>query len=320
VSGDAVGDMYLVQDPPLYAIDVWNGSAWIRTTVIGPSGGSIDNRIVRWDGTGGDQMQNSLVAIDDSGIVTPAGASQDLGAVGSKWRRAFANHMVGAVDVFSGASSLDDATFVVAQAGTYTLTLPAATTGYWYLIDRQGSTGVVTLAPGGGDTINGLGSITLNPDTLYLAFAEDATDWRVGGFVNANHGGRIGAVDYDTEYASATASTSSGTYVDAFAGASLTPPSDGDYHIVLTGEFSASNSNTTLEVAAGKNSTTTAIADSERSLDPAAANDITTFYTDSIVSSLVTTDTIHGIFRRTAGSGTAQLIRRRLSMFKVYSP
>lgn len=79
-SGNQTGDLYIVQDAPLYAFDIWNGAAWVRTTVVGPSGGSVDNRVVRWNGTGGDTLQNSGVTLNDtdqlSGLTTATFAAE----------------------------------------------------------------------------------------------------------------------------------------------------------------------------------------------------------------------------------------------------
>ena len=72
-SGDNVGDIYIVQDPPLYRIDVWNGAAWVKATVVGPTGGSTDNALVRWDGAGGDILNNSVITVDDTGNMTGVG-------------------------------------------------------------------------------------------------------------------------------------------------------------------------------------------------------------------------------------------------------
>ncbi len=40
--------------------------------VVGP-GSSTDNAVVRWNGTAGDTVQNSLVTVDDSGIINAVG-------------------------------------------------------------------------------------------------------------------------------------------------------------------------------------------------------------------------------------------------------
>jgi hypothetical protein len=71
-SGAAAGDLYFVQDSPIYRFDVWTGSAWVIATCKGPSGGTVDNRIARWDGTSGDQLNNTGITIDDNDKVTGA--------------------------------------------------------------------------------------------------------------------------------------------------------------------------------------------------------------------------------------------------------
>jgi len=98
VSGVAAGDLYFVQDPPLYRIDIWDGAAWVPVTVIGPSGGSVDNRLARFDGTTGTVIQNSGVTLDDSDFVsgvnelkldTEAGTPSAAGALrynGTSWQ------------------------------------------------------------------------------------------------------------------------------------------------------------------------------------------------------------------------------------------
>lgn len=180
-SGLAVGDLWLLVEAGEVRFQRWTGSAWENITTMPPSGGSVDNRIARFDGTSGAVVQNSLVEINDAGSVFPAAGGQALGltAAANRWQRLFADHLVGGVDVFAGTDTLDDAFYVVAQAGTYTLTLPTADEGWGYVIERQGSTGTITLAPGGGDTINGGASATLAADSTYLVFAQDATDWRL---------------------------------------------------------------------------------------------------------------------------------------------
>lgn len=323
-TGDAVGDIYIVQDPPLYAFDIWDGSAWVRITVKGPSGGSVDNRIVRWDGTGGAQTQNSLVAVSDAGHLDPAAAGQDIGPT-TAWRRLFANHMVHGVDVFAAVNTLDDARYVVAQNGTYTLTLPTAAAGWGYIIERQGSTGTVTIAAGGGDTINGSATYVMLPDSVNYIFAENATDWRLFHLMTVADKTKLdglsaaGSVEHATMFSGLTAGTVSPTFVDAFAGSSVKPPSDGDYRVVFSGEYTASNGNTGVEVAVGKNSTTVAQTDSERLVTPPSANKTNTFFTSAILTGLLQADDINGIFRRPTGSGSAQIKRRRFTILKVTS-
>jgi hypothetical protein len=58
--------------------------------VLGP-GSSTDNAIVRFDGTTGKLIQNSLVIINDSGHILRTGATQDIGTSLSGWRNIYAN-------------------------------------------------------------------------------------------------------------------------------------------------------------------------------------------------------------------------------------
>lgn len=121
----------------------------------------------------------ALTTFGSGGINVVTNDTTPIGATALRWQRSFISHMVGSVDSFAAAGTLDDATYVVALAGTYTLTLPTADTGWAYTIERRGTTGTITLAPAGGDTINGGGSVTLDPESTYLIFAVDTTDWRL---------------------------------------------------------------------------------------------------------------------------------------------
>jgi hypothetical protein len=71
-TGDVEGDLYFVNDDPLYALDIWDGSIWVRMTIIGPTS-AVDHAIARWDGTTGAILQNSVVVIDDAGNITGVG-------------------------------------------------------------------------------------------------------------------------------------------------------------------------------------------------------------------------------------------------------
>jgi hypothetical protein len=66
-SGDIEGDMFVLNDGAgKFGYHIWDGSAWQRMTIQPPSGGSVDNRLMRWDGTDGDLAQNSGVVLNDS--------------------------------------------------------------------------------------------------------------------------------------------------------------------------------------------------------------------------------------------------------------
>jgi hypothetical protein len=72
----AAGTLYFVTDEDL--TEQSNGSAWVTysdasTGGIGGPGSSIDNAIVRWDGAGGDTLQDSAVTIaDTTGVISGA--------------------------------------------------------------------------------------------------------------------------------------------------------------------------------------------------------------------------------------------------------
>jgi hypothetical protein len=71
-TGDVEGDLYFVNDDPLYALDIWDGAIWVRMTILGPTS-AVDHAIARWDGTTGAILQNSVVVIDDAGNITGVG-------------------------------------------------------------------------------------------------------------------------------------------------------------------------------------------------------------------------------------------------------
>jgi len=67
-SADGTSPVKVWADPSTHRLLVDLGSG-----VVGP-GSSTDNAVVRWDGTTGVTIQNSLVTISDAGaITTPAG-------------------------------------------------------------------------------------------------------------------------------------------------------------------------------------------------------------------------------------------------------
>jgi hypothetical protein len=133
------------------------------------------------------------------------------------------------------------------------------------------------------------------------------------GFLLAGGGG----TQHAKIYSGATVSTSSSSYVDAFAGSSVTPPSDGAYLIIFEAETTGTSGNTEVESAFGKNSTTSTLAESERLSDPAGANKVNTITITKVETGLTTSDTIHGIFRKSNGGGSAKLLRRHLTIIKV---
>lgn len=135
------------------------------------------DRELRLNTLGGAGLPGPVV-VGQGGFLPNISNNTPLGDSTRRYQRGHINHLVSDVDVLNSSSDLDDAKFIVAQDGTYTLTLPSAATGWHYVIDRSGSSGVVTLSPSGSNTINGGSSITLDGDSLYYVFAQTNTDWR----------------------------------------------------------------------------------------------------------------------------------------------
>lgn len=74
------GDVYY----NLVSHDAWLCNAaniWIKDSITLP-GSSTDNAVVRWDGTGGGTIQNSVVTIDDVGATTGISTLQTTGNAG----------------------------------------------------------------------------------------------------------------------------------------------------------------------------------------------------------------------------------------------
>lgn len=87
-----VADGMLIFNSTSGVFNFRQGGSWVALSagaggVTGPGGGSTDNAVARWDGTGGNTLQNSLVIIDDSGnlsaVNVSAGASGTAGIVSS---------------------------------------------------------------------------------------------------------------------------------------------------------------------------------------------------------------------------------------------
>jgi len=112
-------------------------------------------------------------------------------------------------------------------------------------------------------------------------------------------------------------STTSGTYVDALGGSSVSPPFDGDYFIVFEGDIKGSTGNTVNQIAIGLNSTTSpASGTTGRTMQGNGGADIATAIHVKLTG-LTTGDTIHGIFRKLSGPGTTTMGDRRITMIKV---
>ena len=170
------------------------------------------------------------VVIGTAGLLPSTDGNAPFGNDSFRWQRSHINHLVQGVDVFSGTDTLDDASFVVAQDGTYTLTLPTAEEGWAYFVQRQGSTGTVTLAADAGDSIDGAGSITIDSDSTYLVFAEDASTWRA---IKVTGGGGGSAIEVEDEGTSLTTDVTKFNFVGA--GVAVTEPVADEVEVNISG-------------------------------------------------------------------------------------
>lgn len=132
--------------------------------VVGPAS-STDNAIVRWDGATGKLIQNSIVIISDTGIVS--------GWTGLR----FAYRAVGVSD------NIDNTDFLIgATAGPITLTLTAGSyvTGQSFVIkDQTGNAGAnaITIDTDGAETIDGAATATINTNFGSISIYFDGTNY-----------------------------------------------------------------------------------------------------------------------------------------------
>lgn len=127
--------------------------------------------------------------------------------------------------------------------------------------------------------------------------------------------GAMQGVNYDTAYLSSNVSTSNTNWTDAFSGDSCSPPFDGDYYCIFEAVVSGSGQNGTVEIGVGVNSITTPQADTVR--PRAVTTEAGTVVSTTVLAGLVTTDTVHGLFRRAAGNGSVMANIRRISIFRM---
>lgn len=137
---------------------VRNGATMEGTDLLAGPLSSTDEAIARWDGAGGDTLQDSLVLINDTGDVSPsADDAQDLGAAASRFAEARCRVLVatggaGAPTLASatfggivGAGNLDGAASFTFGGGSYAPTLMAVNA-----VQGAGATTTVSHAAGGG--------------------------------------------------------------------------------------------------------------------------------------------------------------------------
>lgn len=154
------GSLALTAGDPLYVVPLRTGNKGADGSVAGAVG-TDDNGVPRADGTGGSTLQGSLVAIDDSGNITPK--TTDVGALGTSslnWADLFLD---------SGAVINFDSGDVLITHSANLLSFTAASSGYRF----DGA-----VAPTASDGA-ALGSASLMWADLFLAS---------GGVVNFDNG------------------------------------------------------------------------------------------------------------------------------------
>lgn len=75
ITGALVINGMLIYNSTTTTFQFYQNGAWLSLSagaggVVGPGGGSTDNAIARWDGAGGNTLQNSVVLVGDTGAVT----------------------------------------------------------------------------------------------------------------------------------------------------------------------------------------------------------------------------------------------------------
>jgi len=100
---------------------------------------------------------------------------------------------------------------------------------------------------------------------------------------------------------------------DAFTGSSLSPALDGDYLVFFEGITRVTNNNGKMQLAVGLNGIN-AQAGSERPYEGNSSGSTISIFR---INGLVTADTIHGTYQKTAGSGQATLTNRSLTIMRV---
>lgn len=149
--------------------------------VNGPGSGlpTTDNAIVRWNGTTGDMIQNSLVIIDDSGNVT---GIEDLTVNDLTTLSAGVVYAHRSVAVSDNIELTDYFVGVTDNTAGRTLTLPSgAATGQSFTVkDEAGTAGTanaITVDTAGAELIDGAATASINSDYGALRFYFDGTNY-----------------------------------------------------------------------------------------------------------------------------------------------
>jgi len=159
----------------------------------------------------------------------------------------------------------------------------------------------------------GGGSLHAVVTTSVNGFMSAADKTKLDGLVGTGDAAR-----YSTVFASGQADTTSGSFVDGLGGSTVQPPVNGTYMILFNGNASGSTGNTETEFGISLNSTTSIILDSSRRAQGNGGDRIPAS-THTVVTSLVTTDVIRVLFRKSGGSGTSSILDRRVTLIRVVS-
>jgi hypothetical protein len=155
---------------------------------------------------------------------------------------------------------------------------------------------------------------TINFVGVGVTATDDAGNDRVDITIPGTSDG--GAMVKRSMFSAVNVQTSSGIFVDAFGGASLLVPINGDYWAIFEGEGMNQNANAVMQLSVSINGIGPSIAAAERKSE-GSASDNRWVGTTVQLGTLVAGDTIHGIFRKFSGSGTVELNNRHISIFLV---
>lgn len=121
--------------------------------------------------------------------------------------------------------------------------------------------------------------------------------------------------DNATLHSAVETSTSSSSFQDSFSDGYLSPDISGDYLCLFEAQVSGSNNNTQIEIAIGKNGTASAEVGTERVADIGSKSQNMTV--TAVIAGLISSDTVHGIFRKSSGAGSVKCHSRRITILKV---
>ncbi len=140
--------------------------------VVGPAS-SVDNALVRFDGTTGKSLQGSAVIVSDTGTVTTPGSLKAGGSFAAALVSKTGTYAVLATDFVV----LNDAT-----AAAYSVTLPTAASiaGRLYTLKKTDvSANAVTVHTTGGQLIDGASTYALALQYKYVTVVSDGANWNI---------------------------------------------------------------------------------------------------------------------------------------------